>query len=89
MIASKKGKASDSNGNRAVDIKTCDETTKDMIRQIFNEVMKQEGCTPETWRKMRIKSDLQEGKMWKMCGSVSSKVSVNTHAVSDQSSLCS
>ena len=35
----KKGKASDNNGIRAEDIKTCDDTTKEMIRQIFNEVM--------------------------------------------------
>ena len=55
LIASKKGKASDNNGIRAEDIKTCDETTKEMIRQIFNEVMKQEDCTPETWRRIRIK----------------------------------
>ena len=44
----KKGKASDNNGIRAEDIKTCDETTKEILRQIFNEVLKQEECTPET-----------------------------------------
>ena len=43
-----KGKASDNNGIRAEDIKTCDATTKEMIRQIFNEVLKQDDCTPET-----------------------------------------
>ena len=43
----KKGTASDNNGIRAEDIKT---------RQIFKEVMKQEDCTPETWRKIRIKA---------------------------------
>ena len=32
--------ASENNGIRTEDIKTSDETTKDMIRQIFNEVMK-------------------------------------------------
>ena len=26
-----------------------------MIRQIFNEVLKQDDCTPETWRRIRIK----------------------------------
>ena len=44
----KKGKASDNNGIRVEDIKTCNETTKEMIRQILNEVLKQEDCTPET-----------------------------------------
>ena len=44
-------KASDNNGIRAADIKTYDETTKEMIRQIFNEVLKQEDCTPEPLRK--------------------------------------
>ena len=44
----KKGKASDNKGIRAEDIKTCDDTTKEMIRQIFNEVIKQGICTPET-----------------------------------------
>ena len=33
----KKSKASDNNGIRAEDIKTCDETTKETIRQIFHE----------------------------------------------------
>ena len=35
-----KGKASDNNGIRAEDIKTSNETKKDMIRQIFTEVLK-------------------------------------------------
>ena len=36
----KKGKSADSNGIRAEDIKACDEGTKEMVRQIFNEVIK-------------------------------------------------
>ena len=56
----KKGKASDNHGIRAEDIKTCDDTTKEMIRQIFNEVLKQEDCTPNTWRRNSYKSDLQQ-----------------------------
>ena len=52
---SKQGKASDSNGIRAEDIKACDETTKEMTRQIFDEVLKQEDCTPTTWRRIRMK----------------------------------
>ena len=51
----KKGKASDNNGIRAEDIKTCDDTTKEIIRQIFNEVIKQGSCTPETWRMIPMK----------------------------------
>ena len=51
-----KGKAGDSNGIRAEDInKACDEETKEMMRQIFNEVLKQRDCIPEAWRRMRIK----------------------------------
>ena len=37
---SKKGKAADSNGIRAEDIKACDDETKEMVRQIFKEVIK-------------------------------------------------
>ena len=33
----KKGKSPDSNGIRAEDIKACDDETKEMVRQIFNE----------------------------------------------------
>ena len=47
----KKGKTSDNNGIPAEDIKT----TKEMLRQVFNEVLKQDDCTPETWRRIRIK----------------------------------
>ena len=52
---SKKGKSADSNGIIAEDIKACDEETKEMVRQIFNEILKQNECTPEAWRKVRIK----------------------------------
>ena len=57
----KKGKASDSNGIRAEDIKACGEATKEMIRQIFNEVPNQEDCTPTTWRRIRIKVIRKKG----------------------------
>ena len=56
-----KGKAGDSNGIRAEDIKTCDEETKEMARQIFNEVPKQEECTLEAWRRIRIKVIYKKG----------------------------
>ena len=51
----KKGKASDCNGVRAEDIEACSEKTKEMTRQMFNEILKQEDCTPTTWRRIRIK----------------------------------
>ena len=57
----KKGEAGDSNGIRAEDIKACDEETKEMMRQIFNEVLKQRDCTPEAWRRIRIKVIYKKG----------------------------
>ena len=51
----KKGKAADSNGIRAEDIKACDEETKEMVRQIFNEIVKQSEFTLEAWRTVRMK----------------------------------
>ena len=57
----KKGKASDNNGIRAEDIRTCDDATKETIKQIFNEVLKQESCTPETWHRLRIKLSTKKG----------------------------
>ena len=59
----KKGKASDNNGIRAEDIKTCDETMEAMKRQIFNEVMKQKDCTPETWRIICLKVIHKKGNV--------------------------
>ena len=44
-------------------IKTCDKTTKEMMRRIFNEVTKQEDCTPETWRRIRIKVICEKGNV--------------------------
>ena len=57
----KKGTANDSNGIRAEDIKTCDNETKEVIKLIFNEVLKQESCTPEVWRRKRIKVFHEKG----------------------------
>ena len=34
-----------------------------MIRQIFNEVKRQEDCTPETWRIIRIKVMYKKGNV--------------------------
>ena len=51
----KKGKSPDSDGIRAEDIKACDEETKEMVRQIFNEIIKQNEFTLEAWKKVKIK----------------------------------
>ena len=51
----KKGKSPDVDGIRAEDIKACDEETKEMVRQIFNEIIKQNEFTPEAWKKVKIK----------------------------------
>ena len=47
------------------DIKTCDETTKEMIRQIFNEVLKTRGLHTRNMENNTYKSDLQKKEMWK------------------------
>ena len=52
---SKKGKSPDSNGIRAEDIKACDDETREMVRQIFNDIIKQNEFTPEAWKKVKIK----------------------------------
>ena len=51
----KKGKSPDSDGIRAEDTKACDDETRDMVRQIFNESIKQNVFTPEAWKKVNIK----------------------------------
>ena len=48
---SKKGKSADSNGIRAADIKACDDETEEMVRQISNEIVKQNEFTLEAWAK--------------------------------------
>ena len=50
-----KGKSPDSNGIRAEDIKACDDETREMVRQIFNEIIKQNEFTLEAWKKVKIK----------------------------------
>ena len=56
-----KKKAGDSNGIRVEDIKTCGEETKEIVRQIFNEVLNQRECTPEAWRRITIKVIYKKG----------------------------
>ena len=57
----KKGESADSNGIRAEDIKACDKETREMVRQIFHEIVKQNEFTPEAWRKVRMK--VKQGDM--------------------------
>ena len=51
----RKGKAPDSNGIRAEDVKACDEETKEMVRQIFKEIINRNELTLEDWKKVPIK----------------------------------
>ena len=51
----KKGKSPDSNGIRAQDIKACDDETREMVRQLFNEIIKRDNLTPDEWKKVKIK----------------------------------
>ena len=63
----KKGKTSDSNGIRAEDIKACDDETREMVRQIFNEIVKTERINAGSMEESENKSDTQErrcGKCW-------------------------
>ena len=51
----KKGKSLDNKGIRAEDIKYCDEETREMVRQIFNETIMRKEFTLGDWRKVTIK----------------------------------
>ena len=51
----KTGKSPDSNGIRAEDIKACDDETREMMRQLFNEITKRNNFTPDEWKKVKIK----------------------------------
>ena len=57
----KKDKSPDSNGIRAEDITACDEETRDMVRQLFNEIIKRNNFTPEEWKKVKIKVIYKKG----------------------------
>ena len=57
----KKGKSPDSNGIRVEDIKACDDETRQTVRQIFNEIIKQNEITPEAWKKVKMKVIHKEG----------------------------
>ena len=51
----KTGKSPDSNGIRAEDIQACDDETREMLRQLFNEITKRNNFTPDEWKKVKIK----------------------------------
>ena len=53
--SSKNVKSRDSDGIRAEDIKACDDETREMVRQILNEIIKQNEFTPDAWKKVKIK----------------------------------
>ena len=57
----KSGKSLDGNGIRAEDIKDCNDETREMMRQIFNEVLKRNNFTPEEWKKVKIKMIYKKG----------------------------
>ena len=51
----KKGKHPDSKGIRAEGVKACDDETREMVRQVFNDIIKRNEFTPEDWKKVTIK----------------------------------
>ena len=51
----KTGKSPDGNGIRAEDIKAFDGETREMMRQLFNEIIKRNNFTPDEWKKVKIK----------------------------------
>ena len=54
--------ASDNNGIRAEDTKTCDETTEEMTKQLFNEVLKEE--EHQYHDEEHVKKWFQCGRSW-------------------------
>ena len=57
----KKGKAKDSNGIRAEQLKLCSDETKEEIRTLFNEIAQQDEFTPKSWRQIRIQVIYKKG----------------------------
>ena len=51
----RKGESPDSDGIRAQDIKACNDETREIVRQIFNEIIEQNEFTPEAWKRVKIK----------------------------------
>ena len=57
----KTGKSPDGNGIRAENIKDCNDETREMMRQIFNEIIKRNNFTPDEWKKVKIKVIYKKG----------------------------
>ena len=57
----KKGNFLDKKGIRAEDINACDDETREMVRQIFNEIIKRNEFTLEDWKKFTIKVMHEKG----------------------------
>ena len=55
QAAFKKGKSPDRIGIRAEDMKACDDDTREMVRQLFNEIIKRNNFSLEEWKKVKIK----------------------------------
>ena len=55
-----KGKAKDSSGVRAEQLKNCSDAAKAKIRTIFKEITRKEDFTPKSWR-IRIQVICKEG----------------------------
>ena len=75
----KKGKSRDNKGIRADDIKDCDEEKREMVRHIFNEIIKRKEFTPEDWKKVTIKVIHKKGDVENV-----SKQTVLDNSVEDQ-----
>ena len=58
----KKGKARDSSGVRAEQLKICSDDTKEKIRTIFNKIAQREDFTPKSWRWIRIQVIHKKGE---------------------------
>ena len=64
------GKSPDGNGIRAEDIKDCNDETREMMTQIFNEIIKRNNFTPDEWKKVKIKvihkkGDVEDGSNYR------------------------
>ena len=58
----RKGKPGDDNGIKSEDIKECDDETKKMMREIFNEVNMHKSIYLEAWKGL-TKSDIKKAML--------------------------
>ena len=57
----KKGKAGDTKGIMAEDLKGCDGETRDLMRDTFNMTLNEDPLTPSAWEKVMIKVIYRRG----------------------------